>query len=143
MDMLKDVFKRREGLQGQRQALMDQIKQLDEELSDLDAAERVFKKKIQFGDGGKENPKPKSLKAPVTDFKPRPDHPFAGTIRDLALQILSDLYPRGLRSAAICKLAVIHYKREINKNSLTVTLGRLKEDGLVRNEGQTWYIIQR
>ena len=138
MDMLADIFNRREQLQGERQALVDKIGLLDGELSDLEAAERVFRN-IQSGDVAKKGSNRRAPKASVAGSKRKRGQRFEGSIKELALQILSDLYPRGLRSAAICKLATTHYGREINKNSLTVTLGRLKEEGLVRLEGQTWF----
>ena len=142
MDMLTDIAERSEWLQDQRQTLVDQIGRLDEELSDLEAAERVFRS-IQSGDTVKKGLNRRAQKAIVAGSKHKRGKRFEGSVKGLALQVLSDLYPRGLRSAAICKLAASHYGREINKNSLAVTLGRLKEDGLVRLEGQTWFSVSQ
>jgi hypothetical protein len=70
------------------------------------------------------------------------DIPF----KTMILSVLQAAYPNGLTAAQIKAKAVLKYKREINSNTLTVTLVRASKDkddqkAVVRCEGRTWYSI--
>ena len=62
-------------------------------------------------------------------------------VKIIVLAILHSAYPEGLNAKQIRGKAVAAYGTELNPNTLTVTLGRYREDGTVRNVGRTWYFV--
>ncbi|MDP6788159.1 MAG: hypothetical protein QGI13_13630 [Rhodospirillales bacterium] len=56
-------------------------------------------------------------------------------------RIVKEAYPEGLQAAQIRGLAKEKNGIELNPNTVTVTLGRYKEKGIVRLEGKTWFYV--
>lgn len=70
------------------------------------------------------------------------DVPF----KTMILAVLQTAYPQGLTAAQIKAKVMLKYKRDLNSNTLTVTLVRASKDkddqkAIVRCEGRTWYSI--
>lgn len=59
------------------------------------------------------------------------------TVKDMALAVLTDAWPSGLTASQIKGKAFLRYKKQINSNTLTVSLVRLKPE--VRCEGRIWF----
>ena len=79
--------------------------------------------------------------APPSTLVGKPVH--VGSVRSLVLLILQGVYPRGLKSSAIREKGRSESSYDINPNTLSVTLARLKSDGLVRIEGKTWFLVPK
>lgn len=133
MSTIDHIRHKRNGLIERRNAILDEVKDIDNELTDLDAAERVLQNIMTAdikGNGERQDEEQEALPAS-----------FKGTIQDLVMVILIKAYPRGLRSADMRRMANDYYAKEINKNSLTVVLSRMKSKLLIKNEGQTWFYL--
>jgi hypothetical protein len=63
------------------------------------------------------------------------------TVKDMALTILRDAGPNGLTASQIKGKAMLRYKKQINSNTLTVSLVRLKPK--VRCEGRVWFYVRQ
>lgn len=135
-DDLATVLRRqRERLQSERVQLAQEIEQIDQEIADLDAAERVLTKYApDVAQGELEM-------ASAEDHTPPGKTPFPGTKKNLVLAILELAYPLGLKAELIHESARILFFSTINSNTLTVSLGRLRAEMKVRNEGRTWFFV--
>lgn len=143
MDIFRKIDQEREKLKERRHELAQQIAKIDFELADWDAADRVMQKLHATEMAEQIGPAFESAKAELqeTIIGGAKQRPFGGTTKKLVLAIMRDAYPQGMNSADIREKAKKSYFREINKNTLTVTLVRLREDGGVRIDGKTWYYV--
>lgn len=133
----KLVTRQRETLKGHRAAHAKEIERIDRELADLDATERVLAK---FGPELAQDDLLAATEpsAPyIAPTKPR----FEGTKKDMVLAILHHSHPSGLRAEQIKHNAKALFHSDINPNTLTVSLGRLKNNKKVRIDGRTWFFV--
>ena len=127
-------------LQNERDLLVQKIASIDADLKDIEAALRVASKLE-----GTPEQEGTQIDTPTSSFGlggHAPDvRAFSGTIKDLARDILKDAYPNGELAGGIRIAALQNYGQKINPNSLTVSLGRLKNEGAIRIEGRTWFYV--
>ena len=131
MDMLHQIQTRRDALAQEREHLTSRIKAIDEEDKDLLTAARVVEK---LQPGGRT---PEASSPPSGDDERNPRK------RDVILDVMQRLDPRGGSSAQIRRLAKEWFSEDINSNTFTVTAVRLRKEQRVRLEGsRTWFLAK-
>lgn len=138
MGFKDDIEQAKSKLEKRRAELLQQISEIDVELKDYETALRVALKITGF------TPiVTVSTQTPTTsesESEPTQDVvEFSGSMKDLALEILKSRYPRGFKASGIRHVARTDYDINLNPNTLTVSLGRLKASGDVRIIGRGWY----
>lgn len=128
MGLIDQIRRRRSELEAQRKAI-------DSELADLEAAERVVMKMAPDVVGRVTQILPSVSQSAQSALSPKAKR------KTIIREILRGVYPRGLQAGEIRQIARDMYGTELNPNTLTVTLGRHKEKGIVRIDGRTWYYI--
>lgn len=137
MGFKEDIEQGQAKLGRRREELLREITAIDAELKDYDTALRVAKKLASpAGESGEAQVPPTSVLgvATVQDVLT-----FDGSMKDLITEILKVAYPRGMDAANIRHVARKKYAINLNPNTLTVSLGRLKASGDVRIVGRVWY----
>jgi hypothetical protein len=76
------------------------------------------------------------------DQQPAREHPERPTLKEIALSRLKAAGNAGSKAADIREFIQKNYGAEIHEKSVGMTLYRLSEEGLVRREGHTWFIVQ-
>jgi hypothetical protein len=59
------------------------------------------------------------------------------------LEILQDAYPAPMAAKDLRERAVSQYQREVNPNTLTVSLARCREEGIVALANKRWSYVPR
>ena len=121
-DPREEVQRGIERLQKRREKLLVDIASVDADLRDFQATLRVLDRLSgqAKSDRGAERPT---------------------AVKDVCFDILEEAFPAGLQAAEIKERGLARYGMDINSNTLTVSLGRLKDAGQVRIEGRTWFYV--
>ncbi|MBA2587742.1 MAG: hypothetical protein H0U98_03860 [Alphaproteobacteria bacterium] len=110
-------------------------------------AKRVYLETVKPASAVKPSPKPDAV-------EPAPQATVEGgaaaeeiPVKDMILTVLRDAYPLGLTAKQIKGKAYMRFKKHINPNTLTVSLGRYSKpkDGeprLARCDGRTWFYVR-
>lgn len=145
MNMIGKLQTEVNSLYDRRQALMDQIEQVDSELRECETALRVVQRFEEAPDHKSAfTAVPKDSVPHTKDTQHVSETPKSGdflTKKDVALKILQDSYPRGLKSDAIRRIARRRYERDIAQTYLGVALSRFKKKGEVKIAGHVWYYV--
>ena len=137
MGFQKDIEQGKAKLTRRREVLLREITAIDAELKDYDTALRVAQKLASpVNDGGEAQVPSSGILALVAAQEMLQ---FTGSIRDLTLEILKSNYPNGMTAGNIRTFAKMRYDVDLNPNTLTVSLGRLKTNGDVRIVGRIWF----
>ena len=136
MGFIERIQEERDKLQSRRDQLVKEITNLDAELKELDTALRVAKK-LEITGNTAVGITP-SAKMTFAVNEP-PNMVYSGTNKDLIRKILHDEFPNGLQASDIRHKATTTYGRDINPNTLTVTLSRIKAAGEARIDRRTWF----
>ena len=134
MSLIDNIRLEQSKLQAERDQIKERLVSIEAEANELDIALRVAER---LG----EHPPPAPSVTTISGDE-TPDAQDAGTsmtYKELARQILKDSHPEGLQAREIREIAAKLYLQKINSNTLTVSLGRLKNDGHVRIDGRTWF----
>lgn len=124
MEVIDHIRIRQDTLSRERERLTDRLEQIEGEFAELATAMRVVERLTAFVE-----PAPQ---AQESERNPRK--------RDVILNVMRDLYPDGAESADIRQFAKDLYGEDINANTLTVSLVRMRKEGQVRLEGgRTWF----
>ena len=138
MGFKQDIEQAKSKLQAQREALIQQIGDIDIEIKDYDTALRVARKLALPSDKAQV---PSS--STPDDLLTQNVVKFIGSIKTLTYKILKYEYPKGMQASDIRTIAQEKYDVDLNPNTLTVTLGRLKGDGFVRIDGRVWFYVPK
>ena len=138
MEFKENIEQAKSKLQMQREALVQQIADIDIELKDYDTALRVARKLALSSD---EAQVPSSSIS--DDLLTQTVVKFIGSMKSLTYKILKSEYPNGMLASEIRIVAQQKHGTDLNPNTLTVTLGRLKGDGHVRIDGRMWFYIPK
>lgn len=137
MGFKEDIEQGKAKLGRRREVLLREIAAIDAELKDYDTALRVAKKLASPASEGGKAQVPSSGDLALAGAQDILQ--FTGSIRDLTLEILKTNYPSGMTAGDIRIYAKMRYDVDLNPNTLTVSLGRLKANGHVRIDGRVWY----
>lgn len=138
MGFKENIEQAKSKLQTRREALVQQITDIDIELKDYDTALRVARKLALSSD---EAQVPSSSIS--HDLLTQTVVKFIGSMKSLTYKILKSEYPKGMQASDIRTIAQENHGVDLNPNTLTVTLGRLKSDGRVRIDGRVWFYIPK
>ena len=141
MGFKEDIEQGKAKLGERREVLLREIATIDAELKDYDAALRVANKLASSAGQGSEVQVPSSGVLDLTEAQDTLR--FTGSIRDLTLKILETNYPNGMAAGDIRRYAKERYDVDLNPNTLTVSLGRLKNNGHVGIDGRVWVYIRK
>ncbi len=137
MGFKEDIEQGKAELGRRREVLLREIAAIDAELKDYDTALRVAEKLASPVAVVDETQVPTSSVLGLAGAQETLE--FTGSIRDLTLEILKSNYPNGMAAGDIRTYAREQYDVDLNPNTLTVSLGRLKAKGHVRIVGRVWY----
>jgi hypothetical protein len=104
------------------------------ELTDVVAAKRVLQRLAGAGQGkgGQHAAPPKSSGNGSADL----------TVKEVALEALKSVHPRGFENAGIREYAMKKHQKEISSGTLAVMLGRLRdEDGAAQVQDHVWFWV--
>lgn len=148
------IENRRIARDGERMAMNKRIAQLNAE-ADADAvAKRVYLEMKSAGLLADQQPAGDAKQAAMPDaVEPAPAtevQAAEGTdlmVKDMILLVLKEAYPNGMTAAQIKGKAWLRFRKYINPNTLTVSLGRFSKpkDGEPRQarcDGRTWYYMR-
>lgn len=142
MGFKNDIEQAKSKLEKRRAELLQQISEIDVELKDYETALRVALKITTFAATVSVSTQTPTPSAPESE--PAQDIvEFSGSKKDLTLEILKSRYPRGLQARSIRSVARKEYGIDLNPNTLTVSLGRLKTSGHVRIVARIWYFTPK
>ena len=141
MDFIAKVESERKKRLQRREELIVMIAALDAELAEFEAALRVARKLGGLADESERtaDQTPKSSDSAVVPYQKL--RPQQVSLSDLALQILRDVSPRGLRASEIRRIGLEKHRTDIKGTTLTVAMGRHKKAGRVRSRGRTWFYV--
>ena len=140
MGFKEDIDRAKAKLEERRADLVQQISEIDVELKDYETALKVARKLTGFAPTVEV-----STHAPtISESEPASTQDlvsFTGSKKDLIFKILKSKYPHGLQAIQIRYVASKEYGVSLNPNTLTVSLGRLKNSGSVRIDGRKWFYV--
>ena len=128
MDVLETLAARRSELEKRHVAMLAEAVLLTSEMQEIDTAIRVVGRTLGLSTVG----------ALVNDDKQEASS--RKTVRDFLLEKLRAEFPKGITATELVALAQKEGK-ELNPNTVSVTLGRIKYDGLARLEGRVWFSV--
>jgi hypothetical protein len=130
MDALGEIRAARERLVRQREMLLAEAETINGQIAALDTTLRILSTKIDA-----------TWPVPHEQDVGQGTQTKRGVKQARIKKILSERYPEGLNAAEINSWSRDLFGEEINPNTLTVTLGRMRNKGLVRIEGRTWFFV--
>ncbi len=68
--------------------------------------------------------------------------PWPHTIKEMVIQALREVHPRGLTAMQILEQITERWKPDLRRESLSPQLTRLKNDNLIRNEKRIWKLAE-
>lgn len=141
MNPLEAIRQRQARLAVERTSLASQLAAIDREISDLHTAERVLC-------GLSEAPSDFSVAVPepvgkhigpiLSKLKRRAT---GRQIKEMALEVLRAAYPDSLKASEIRQGCLGRFGVDINSNTLTVSLARYRDQGLVDLANRAWCYI--
>lgn len=126
------LVRRWESLAAQHEAIAADMSDISQRVSAMDEAARIF----NLEEGLVDHPLPEQ-----TLFEDdRDDQP---KFKDLALALLEEVFPRGLKAAQVRAHIEHRLSRKFHEKTAGMTLYRLSQEGLTKREGHTWYWVPR
>ena len=145
MDFVTKMIARREARDQERARLQKRLLEINREAEEDEIALRVYQR-IECGadeqgtTGEQRNTNLKRFLRPATVQTPTRILPPDVRVKDMIFAVLRDA-KTGLTAKQIRGRAFLKFHTDINPNTLTVSLERLKERDLVRIEGREWFYV--
>ncbi len=140
MDFLARMDQRKSARDAERSRLNKRLLEINREAEEDEIATRVYRK-VGAEPSAAEKPIQALSALPTNSAEVRPAQPKGMKVKEAILAVLKDARG-GLTAKQIRGRAFLKCNAELNPNTLTVTLIRMKEDKIVRIEGRQWFYIR-
>lgn len=154
---IAELLNNRLQIKAERERLDQRDREVDRGLADVRATARLFNLDLQLpsaddpgalrGSVGQSAivhvSRPRLTVRETAHSEPLPltEPPKRPPIRDIVLERVEEAGSEGTRAARIRRYIERVYGNDLHEKTVGMTLYRLKQDGLVRRDGQTWFFV--